>query len=95
VNTCPEDAAQLRHEMSLVRFFQVMPKEVIRKAELKACKGCGALFVPEPLAAKIGRTFTQEYLDFCPQCRKTNLADFYLRLSPWHRRAGKEGAASA
>jgi len=95
VNTCPEDAALLRHEMSFPRFFQVMPKQEIRRAELKPCKGCGSLFVPEPLAAKIGKSFTQVYLDFCPQCRKTNLADLYLRLSPWHKRAGKEGTVSA
>lgn len=89
VNTCPEDAAELRHEISLKRFFQVVPKQEIRSVELKACERCNALFVPEPLFDKIGRTFTHDYLRYCPNCRKVNIADLYRRLSPWHR-ASKE-----
>lgn len=90
VNTCPEGAAELRHEMSLRKFFQVTPREEIRKAELRPCSKCGALFVPEPLFAKIGRTFTDDYLQFCPNCRRVHLADSYLRLSPRHKRPEKK-----
>jgi len=89
VNTCPEDAAELRHEFSLRRFFQVVPKQEIRSVELKECRKCGALFVPEPLFDKINRTFADDYLVFCPDCRKVNLADLYKQMSPWHRKEGK------
>jgi Pyruvate/2-oxoacid:ferredoxin oxidoreductase delta subunit len=82
VNTCPENAAELRHEISLKEFFQVIPKQEIRSVELKACQKCGALFVPEPLLDKINRTFSDDYLFFCPNCRKTNLVNLYRRLSP-------------
>ncbi|MFH1122729.1 MAG: 4Fe-4S dicluster domain-containing protein [Pseudomonadota bacterium] len=85
VNTCPEEAADLRHEISPKRFFQIVPKQEIRTVELKPCKRCGALFVPEPLYLKIGQKFTDEYLHFCPLCRKANIGDLHRRLSPWHR----------
>jgi ferredoxin len=85
VDTCPEQAAQLRHEVSLVRFFQILPKLEIRRAELRPCNRCGALFVPEPLFSKITKTFQDEYLQLCPICRKTNIADVYLSLSPRHK----------
>ena len=92
VNTCPEDAAELRHEISLRRFFQVVPKQEIRSVEMKPCARCGALFVPEPLFDKINRTFAEDYLLFCPTCRKTNLVDLYRRLSPWHAKETKSDA---
>ena len=75
-------AAQLRHEVSLVKFFQALPKLEIRRAELKSCKQCGGFFVPEPLFTKINHSFKEEYLLYCPVCRKVNVADSYLRLSP-------------
>ncbi|MBW1667700.1 MAG: hypothetical protein JRI79_14265 [Deltaproteobacteria bacterium] len=81
VNTCPEDAAELRHEISLRRLFQVLPKQEIRSVELKACERCGALFVPQPLFEKIHRTFSDDYLNFCPNCRKVNIGNFYRTLS--------------
>ncbi|MEW6669977.1 MAG: 4Fe-4S dicluster domain-containing protein [Thermodesulfobacteriota bacterium] len=90
VNTCPEGAADLRHEMSMRRFFQLMPREEIRRAELKPCIRCGGLFVPDPLFDKIGRTFTDDYLRLCPNCRKAHVADIFLRLSPRHKRPGKK-----
>lgn len=86
VETCPESAAELRHEVSLRRFVQALPSQVIRSVELVRCRTCGALFMPEPLLNKISRTFSEDYLLDCPTCRKTNLADFYRRLSPWRGR---------
>jgi len=51
--------------------------------EMKPCRNCGALFVPEPLFDKINRTFKDDYLNLCPNCRKTNVADLYRRMAPW------------
>jgi Pyruvate/2-oxoacid:ferredoxin oxidoreductase delta subunit len=85
VNTCPEDAAELRHEINLKRFFQAFDKKEIRSVELESCHRCGALFMPEPLMEKIQKTFTGEFLEFCPNCRKANMGDYLKQLSPWHK----------
>jgi len=82
VNVCPEDAAELRHEISPRSFFQIVSKRKIRTVELQACERCGARFAPEPQMNKVGKTFTDAYLLFCPRCRRTNLGDFYRKLSP-------------
>jgi NAD-dependent dihydropyrimidine dehydrogenase PreA subunit/nitrate reductase gamma subunit len=86
VNTCPEEAAELRHEISFARFFQIVPKQEIRSVELTACERCGALFAPVPQLDKIGQTFTHEYLRFCPRCRMVNIGDLLHQLTPWHRK---------
>ena len=86
VDTCPEDAAELRHEISPIRFLQIFAKPDIRSVELKSCNKCGALFVPEPLMDKIKKSFSDEYLDFCPNCRKTNIGDYLKKISPWHNK---------
>jgi Pyruvate/2-oxoacid:ferredoxin oxidoreductase delta subunit len=86
VNTCPENAAELRHEISLKRLCQVFAKQEIRSVELESCLKCGALFVPEPLMEKIQKTFTHEYLDYCPDCRKRDRGEFIKKISPWHHK---------
>jgi ferredoxin len=86
VNTCPEGAAELRHEINFKRFFQIFAKEDIRKVELESCTHCGNLFVPEPLMKKIHRTFSDEYLKLCPDCRKVVMGDNILRFSPRHHK---------
>lgn len=86
VSTCPENAAELRHEISLRRFFQIAGKQEIQSAELKACERCGAFFAPVPQMEKVGKTFENDYLRFCPVCRKLNLGDYLKSLSPWHHK---------
>lgn len=86
VYTCPEDAAELRHEISLKNFSRIFIKEEIQSVELESCKRCGALFVPEPLMGKIQKTFKDEYLEYCPNCRKINIGDYFKHLSSYHRR---------
>ena len=83
VDTCPEDAAELRHEFGFKRFFQIFTKQQIRDVEMEPCQACGALFMPEPLVDKIGKTFTHEYLHTCPNCRKRSHVDLIRKLSPW------------
>ncbi|UCH06290.1 MAG: 4Fe-4S dicluster domain-containing protein [Deltaproteobacteria bacterium] len=90
VGTCPEGAAALRHEISARLFFQIVPKKEIRSVELKACERCGALFAPTPQLEKVGQTITDDYLRFCPQCKKITIAEVYYKLSPWQRPLKKE-----
>jgi len=89
VTVCPEHAAELRHEISPKRFFQTFPKYEIRTVELKACERCGVRFAPEPQMDKIGKTFADDYLRFCPRCRKVKIVELYYQLSPWHKAAQK------
>ena len=91
VSVCPEDAAELRHEISLSKFFQIAPKHEIRSVELKECEGCGAFFAPEPQIAKVSQTIAADYLRFCPTCRKTNLRDIYYRIAPLPQKALNRG----
>jgi len=86
VKTCPEDAADLRHEISLKRFFQIVPKQEIRSVELKECERCGAYFAPEPQLDKASQTITVDYIHFCPNCRKANLMDIYYQLAPFPKK---------
>jgi hypothetical protein len=88
VNTCPENAAELRHDISPRKFFQILSKQEIRSVEMKPCQKCGALFMPEPLFTKINKTFTDDYLHLCPNCRKTNVVELYRRMAPWIKRQG-------
>ena len=96
VNICPEEAAELRHEISSGRYFQSGRKQEIRAVELKECEKCGKFYVPIPQLDKVGQTFTQEqdYLRFCPGCRKTNVRDILYQLSPWHKRSESPGKQS-
>lgn len=85
VYTCPEDAAELRHEIGLRNFSRIFAREEIQSVALESCKRCGALFVPEPLMGKIQKTFKDDYLGFCPNCRKINLGEYFKNLSSYHR----------
>ena len=84
VDTCPEQAAELRHEISLKRFFQIISRYEIRSVEMAQCERCGELFAPVPQLDKIGRTFTDDYVRFCPRCRMIHIGDLFRQLSPWH-----------
>jgi len=86
VDACPEDAAELRHELSLKMLYNILAKKEIRSVELESCKRCGALFVPEPLMEKIHKSFTDEYLAFCPDCRKRNTGEYLKKISPYHQK---------
>jgi ferredoxin len=97
VSVCPENAAELMHEISPRRFFQAASKHEIRSVELKECERCGAFFAPEPQLEKVSQTITAEYLRFCPICRKTNFRDVYYKLAPLPAKAkgiGQPGLSS-
>lgn len=85
VDTCPETAAELRHEISPKGFFQIVPKQRIQSVQLEACERCGAMFAPEPQVNKISQTHPDEYIHFCPTCRMANMRDLYYKLSVSHK----------
>ena len=87
VSVCPENAAQLRHEINAKRLVQVFSKRKINSVELEACDRCGAFFAPEPQMEKIGTIFDSDCIKCCPDCRKTKLGERLHQMSPWHRSA--------
>ena len=83
IRTCPEKAAELRHEMDLSRLFKPATRESIRSVELRECEQCNALYAPGPLMLKIegiGMKITDDYTQFCPECRRINYLEG-VRLS--------------
>ena len=84
--TCPEDAAELRHEMGFVSFFRVLKKQVIRAVDLKVCQKCGALFAPEPQIENLGETIKEDYIHSCPKCKKIDYADTFRRMLPFTKK---------
>jgi NAD-dependent dihydropyrimidine dehydrogenase PreA subunit len=79
--TCPEGAAELRHEISLKRFFQISAKPEIRSVELAACEKCGALFAPEPQVAKLNLMIADNYIQICRKCKQRDNARKVLMKS--------------
>jgi Pyruvate/2-oxoacid:ferredoxin oxidoreductase delta subunit len=84
MKTCPERAAELRHEISFKRLYQIIAKKEIRAVELEECDRCGARFAPVPQLDQLDQTSNGDYLRFCPRCRKVNQGEVLRRLSPWH-----------
>jgi ferredoxin len=85
---CPEAAAELRHEISVTRFFRMFSRDRIRRVGLAACKGCDADFAPIPQLGRldiIGEQVNKDYLLFCPRCRKENLAKILCNPSLWNK----------
>ena len=74
VNTCPEGAAELRHEISLKRFFQIATKPEIHSVTLAACGKCGALFAPRPQIDKLNSELSEDYIFICAKCKKRDSA---------------------
>lgn len=89
VNTCPEQAAELRHEIGIRKLFQIIPKQEIRSVELQVCEKCGALFAPAPQIEKISQMITDDFIRFCPRCKKINYAESFQQLAPWPKKLKK------
>jgi formate hydrogenlyase subunit 6/NADH:ubiquinone oxidoreductase subunit I len=70
INSCPEGAAELRHQVSVVGYFQNFFRKTIRSVALKACQRCGALFAPEAQIDKLRKTVDEEYINLCLRCKR-------------------------
>jgi Pyruvate/2-oxoacid:ferredoxin oxidoreductase delta subunit len=74
LNTCPEAAVKLGHEISLKRFLQLAAKPLIHSVELAACHKCGAFFAPELQIDKLGSEISDNYIYICPKCKQRETA---------------------
>ena len=79
INSCPENAVELRHNISLIKFFQVNIKNIIRTATLKRCIRCTKTYTPEPIFDKVNIQLNHDYLKLCPECRSHNHAKNFLK----------------
>jgi hypothetical protein len=80
MHTCPEGAAELRHEISLKRFFPTIAKPEIQSVELAACQRCGALFAPRVQIDKMNSQLSKDCGYICPKCKQRQSARTLLRL---------------
>ena len=81
IESCPENAAELRHEFSPVKLFQIISKSEIRAVDLRTCERCGAYYAPELQLEKVSETIKEDYINFCPNCKKTTHANAFRQVS--------------
>jgi len=74
VRACPEGAAELRHEISLKRFFQIAAQPEIQSVQLAACEKCGGFFAPRPQIDKLNAAILEDYIRICPKCKQRDNA---------------------
>ena len=85
VSSCPEGAAGLRHEFSLLGFFQIASRHEMCSVKMKTCEGCGGVVATEPQLVKIVETVTEDYARFCPRCKRSGLSNVMNNLVPHQR----------
>ncbi len=88
VAVCPENAAELRHEINVVHFFRVFVKRPIRSVELSICESCDALIAPQPQMQKLqdevaANDVETEMLNCCSRCKKMAAHKSHLFPQSW------------
>jgi ferredoxin len=75
VDVCAENAAELRHDLGFIYFFQIFSKKEMRRVDLAVCDHCGVSYAPEIQLAKIGYRIAEkgvehDLLGYCSRCKK-------------------------
>ncbi len=88
VGVCPEDAAELRHEINFAHLYRVFAKRRIRSVELSTCESCGALIAPQPQMQKlqdvaVANEIESEMLNCCSRCKKIAAQKSHLFPQSW------------
>ncbi|MDX1707497.1 MAG: 4Fe-4S dicluster domain-containing protein [Desulfobacterales bacterium] len=88
VGVCPEDAAELRHEINFSHLYRIFSKRPIRSVELSTCESCGALIAPQPqmqklLAVAAANEIESEMLNCCSRCKKIAAQQSHLFPQSW------------
>jgi ferredoxin len=87
VHVCPEEAAGLRHVISLKRLFQVGLRDRIRTVDLALCRGCGEMITPQPQIEKVGKDFKNDFVRLCNNCK--------MKVTLEHMEGSKETAGQS
>jgi len=93
VGVCPENAAELRHEINFAHIYRVFAKRPIRTVELSACQICGTLIAPQPQMQKLqdivaDNELETENLNCCSRCKKIASQKSHLFPDAWQLTAG-------
>lgn len=88
VGVCPENAAELKHEVSFAHIFRIFAKRPIRTVELAMCDTCGMPIGPLPQMQKLQEVVTAsdveiETLNYCNRCKKTTVQKSHLFPNTW------------
>jgi NAD-dependent dihydropyrimidine dehydrogenase PreA subunit/nitrate reductase gamma subunit len=102
VGVCPENAAELRHEVNFAHIFRIFTKRPIRNVELAICESCGLPIGPRPQMRKLQEVMAAsdvevETLNCCSRCKKTTAQKSHLFPDTWQLPAGgqEEGSRPA
>jgi NAD-dependent dihydropyrimidine dehydrogenase PreA subunit len=88
VGVCPENAAELRHEVNFAHIFRIFAKRPIRAIELAICDSCGMPIGPLPQMQKLQEVVAAsdvevETLNCCSRCKKTTAQKSHLFPDAW------------
>ncbi len=88
VAVCPENAAELRHEINFAHIYRIFTKRPIQAVELEACENCGALIAPQPQIQKLqnvaaANDVETETLNCCSRCKKIAAQKSHLFPQTW------------
>jgi NAD-dependent dihydropyrimidine dehydrogenase PreA subunit len=88
VGVCPENAAELRHEVNFAHIFRIFAKRPIRTVELAICDSCGMPIGPLPQMQKLQEVVAAsdaevESLNCCSRCKKTTAQKSHLFPDTW------------
>mgnify|MGYP001824721149 FL=1 len=93
VGVCPENAAELRHEVNFAHIYRIFTKRPIRTVELAICESCGMPIGPLPQMKKLQEVVAAsdaeiETLNCCSRCKKTTAQKSHLFPDGWQLPAG-------
>ena len=99
VRVCPENAAELRHEVNFAHIYRIFAKRPIRAVELAICDSCGMPIGPLPQMQKLQEVAAAsdaevETLNCCSRCKKTTAQKSHLFPDGWQLPAGGQGEES-
>jgi Pyruvate/2-oxoacid:ferredoxin oxidoreductase delta subunit len=88
VAVCPENAAELRHELNFAHIYRIFTKRPIRAVELAICETCGFTIGPLPqlqkLQEKVAASDAEvETLNCCSRCKKISALKSHLFPDSW------------
>ncbi|MGW8302870.1 MAG: 4Fe-4S dicluster domain-containing protein, partial [Desulfobacterales bacterium] len=88
VAVCPENAAELRHELNFAHIYRIFAKRPIRAVELSTCESCGTLIAPQPQMQKLRAVIASgdvefETLNRCSRCKKIAAQKSHLFPDAW------------
>ncbi len=88
VEVCPENAAELRHEINFAHLYRIFTKSPIRSVDLSTCESCGVLIAPQPQMQKLqdvaaANEFESEMLNCCSRCKKIAAQQSHLFPQSW------------